>query len=86
MPQKIVGLGASGVGVTATGGSGTTGGARQDSGDDGSLEDPDELWGKDKEQKEEHHEGEVRLEWWAACAWYLPYGGSCCAGPLLCQH
>lgn len=57
--QKIVGLGASGGGVTATGRSGTTGGARQDSGDDGSLEDPDELWGKDKEQKEEHHEGQV---------------------------
>lgn len=30
------------------------------SGDDGDLEDPgDELWGKDAEQKEEHHEGQV---------------------------
>eukprot|EP00752_Nemacystus_decipiens_P007045 g6318.t1 len=56
--NKIVGLGPSGGAVAATGGSGTTGGTRQDSGDDGSLEDPDELWGKDKEQKEEHHEGE----------------------------
>lgn len=44
-------------------GTGTTGGARQDSGDDGSLEDPDELWGKDKEQKEEHHEGQVCSQW-----------------------
>lgn len=33
----------------------------QESGDDGSLEDPDELWGKDKEQKEEHHEGQVSM-------------------------
>ncbi|CAM9254093.1 unnamed protein product, partial [Scytosiphon promiscuus] len=30
----------------------------QDSGDDASLEAPDELWGKDEEQKEEHHEGQ----------------------------
>ncbi len=57
--------GSSGAAAGGGGGSGTggaTGGAapgRQDSGDDGSLEDPDELWGKDKEQKEEHHEGEV---------------------------
>ena len=68
--NKIAALGASEGAVAPTGGSGTAGGARQDSGDDGSLEDPDELWGKDKEQKEEHHEGEVSRKWWqaAVCA------------------
>ncbi|CAB1115055.1 unnamed protein product [Ectocarpus sp. CCAP 1310/34] len=43
---------------SATAGGSVTTGARQDSGDDGSLQDPDELWGKDEEQKKEHHDGE----------------------------
>lgn len=55
------------------GGGGVTGGARQDSYDDASLEAPDELWGKDKEQKEEHHEGQVRWWCWLCFRWWLLY-------------
>lgn len=30
-----------------------------DSGDDGDIEEADALWGKDEDQKMEHHEGQV---------------------------
>lgn len=61
------------MGVPDAGAGGDRAGAVQgESADDGSGEEVDALWGKDQEQKLEHHEGQVRIPtvrcfWCVAC-------------------
>lgn len=81
--NNIGGLGEGAGGAAGGGSGGTTGGQRQDSYDDASQEAPDELWGKDKEQKEEHHEGQV----WRWCGGGLVVAGSFLTSlPKLCEY